>query len=175
MLNGDHFFSRGFRHPHQCLGGWLKALMKGGGGHDAARALARVPKSLAVGRETGLSLGPVCCCRPLSRVGLSQYRAPGANGHLPSTPAEGKPLTPKNPPKQRPALSLPFLHQFGKRGFGGDLETKPPLSCSAFCPGASRDLCAGMLSGRENVRVAVISTLITEEFKTPVDRTLTPK
>ncbi|XP_038401992.1 uncharacterized protein LOC119873198 [Canis lupus familiaris] len=199
-------FSRGDSDPpHRCLGGWLKALMKGGGGHDAARALARVPKPPAVGREAGLSPGPVCCCRwpegwalraapdtrtspqpgacgGPSRVGLYQHGAPGANGHLPSTPAQGKPLTPRSPPQRRPR-SLSLLYPSLARGVLEELPKprRPAASCWALGAGASRARCAGMveatrvLSGRENRRGAVTSTLITEELKIPVDRTLTPK
>ena len=128
------------------------------------------PRSPAVGRVTGLSPGSVRCrrrCpegrepraapdtrtgpgvsgrrRPLALVGLFQYQAPGANGHLRSTPAEGPLLPLRNPCKQRPGFPLPFLHQLVRVGLEEVLETKSSPGFSAFCPGASRDPKAGMV------------------------------
>ncbi|XP_038531084.1 uncharacterized protein LOC119873198 [Canis lupus familiaris] len=200
-------FSRGDSDPpHRCLGGWLKALMKGGGGHDAARALARVPKPPAVGREAGLSPGPVCCCRwpegwalraapdtrtspqpgacggrPLSGRALST-RSARRKWPPPFDARPGEASDPQEPTPAKATFPLPSLPQLGERGLEElPKPRRPAASCWALGAGASRARCAGMveatrvLSGRENRRGAVTSTLITEELKIPVDRTLTPK
>lgn len=67
---------------------------------------------------------------------------PGANGHLPSTPAEGTPLTPKESTQAKARLPFPFYTSLLE---GLWRRFSKPSTLLALRPGASQDPNAGMV------------------------------